>query len=79
MTQPCPDAATWIEVQLLDDDGNPVAGAKYCVELPDYSIRKGALDAQGKVRFDQIVPGEAKIQFPELDAREWKPLSGVSA
>ena len=73
MTLPCGNTATWIDVRLLYPDGRPVAGAKYRVELPDSSIQEGTLDDEGKVRFDGIVPGQAVIEFPGLDGREWKP------
>jgi hypothetical protein len=74
LTQPCPQEATWIEFCLVDEDSNPVPGAKYKVKLPDGSTQDGALDDKGKVRFDNIVPGQASISFPEIDADEWTPL-----
>jgi hypothetical protein len=74
MTQPCPDEATWIEVRLVDQDMNPVPGAKYRIQLPDSSIEEGVLDDQGRARFEQIIPGQAQVQFPEYDGREWAPL-----
>jgi hypothetical protein len=73
MIQPCDKTATWIEVRLTDEDGNPCVGASYRIQLPDSSIMLGALDDEGKVRFEQIVPGQAEIAFPEIDGREWKP------
>jgi len=73
MQVPCPNTATWIEVCLSDEDGNPMSGAEYRIQLPDCSIRLGALDEQGKVRFDGIVPGQAVVEFPEIDGREWRP------
>jgi protocatechuate 3,4-dioxygenase beta subunit len=71
--QPCNDTATWIEVRLSDEDGNAMAGAKYRIQLPDFSIMEGALDDEGKVRFDGIVPGQSLIDFPGIDGREWRP------
>jgi hypothetical protein len=76
MTTPCPPDATWIEVQLVDQDQNPVPGEKYHIKLPDSSIMEGALDKDGKVRFDNITAGQAEITFPDIDAREWGPPSG---
>jgi len=73
MIQPCDKTKSWIEVHLVDEDGNPVAGAHYKIQLPDSSIMDGSLDDQGKVRFDGIVPGTAIISFPDIDGREWKP------
>jgi hypothetical protein len=75
--QPCPKDATWIEFQLVDQDGKPVPGVTYSVRLPDNSQMQGTLDDEGKVRFGGIVPGDATISFPTIDASEWKPLSGA--
>jgi len=61
---PCPDTATWIEIELLDDDGQPVAGAEYKIKLPDGSIHKGTLDGNGLARYDGIVPGQCSVTFP---------------
>ena len=71
MKVPCPADATWIEVQLLDRNQKPMPGEKYKIQLPDSSIMTGALDKDGKVRFDNIVAGQAQITFPEIDSREW--------
>ena len=76
MKVPCPADATWIEVQLLDQDQNPVPGEKYHIKLPDSSIMEGTLDSNGKVRFDNIVPGQAEVTFPDIDSREWAPSGG---
>lgn len=73
LVAPCPADATWIEVVLVDQDGSPVANEKYHITLPDGSIQEGTLDQNGAVRFDSIVPGDAEISFPEIDAKEWKP------
>jgi hypothetical protein len=75
MTVPCPADATWIEVQLVDQDQRPMPGEKYRVKLPDSSLMEGTLDKDGKVRFDNIVAGQAEITFPEIDAREWGAAS----
>ncbi len=71
MTVPCPANATWIEVELVNKDQHPMAGEKFRIRLPDSSLKEGALDKDGKVRFDNIVAGQAQITFPEIDAHEW--------
>src|SRR5207245_932048 len=65
--------ATWIQVQLLDENGKPVPNAKYQVELSDGSTRSGTLNQQGSVRFEDIDPGDCQVSFPEIDANEWQP------
>jgi len=70
---------TFIEIQLLDEQGAPVRGVPYRITLPDGSVRTGALDAEGLARFDGIDPGECDIELPAIDGREWgRTLGGPS-
>lgn len=77
---PVPQAAaaeettSWVEIELVDEDGNPVAGENYLLELPDGSVKEGVLDSNGQVRVDGIDPGTCKISFPNMDANEWRPV-----
>ena len=64
---------SWIEIELLDDAGDPVSGARYRVTLPDGTADEGTLDAKGFARVDGFAPGECKVEFPDFDGREWKP------
>ena len=63
---------TWVEFQLIDDNGDPVANAVYMATLPDGSIMEGSLDDEGLVRFEEIDPGQCQFTFPEIHAMEWK-------
>lgn len=65
------DKKGWIEVELVDNDGEPVAGEKYEVTLPDGSVSKGALDGSGKTRIEGFEPGQCKVSFPEIDKDAW--------
>ena len=65
---------TWIAIRLIDEDGNPVPDVAYSVTLPDGSIMTGSLDDQGCARFDDIDPGQCQVSFPEIHAKEWKPV-----
>jgi hypothetical protein len=68
-------AKTWIEFQLVDEEGKPVSNASYKVKLPDGSIRNGSLDALGMTRFDDIDPGQCQITFTDIDANEWRSIN----
>ena len=61
------EATHWIQVELVYEDGSPVANEPYHIELPDGSISERKLDGSGKVRFDDINQGIARIQFPDLN------------
>ncbi len=66
---PAADEKHFIEIELVDDDGNPVAGEAYFVELPDGSSRSGRTGGDGKARIEDVDPGTAKISFPDLDKK----------
>jgi hypothetical protein len=65
---------SWIEIELVDDQENPVGGIRYRAVLPDGSVRQGSLDSRGRARLEEINPGECEISFPEVDGREWEPV-----
>jgi len=65
------EKTSWIEIELLDEEDNPVPGEKYEIELPDGTIAKGSLDGDGFARVDGVKPGECKVCFPELDGEVW--------
>ncbi|MCB9527359.1 MAG: hypothetical protein H6701_03020 [Myxococcales bacterium] len=56
----------WIEIRLVDHEGEPVANEKYRLKLPDGTVKEGTLDSQGKARVDGVLPGSAEVRFPEL-------------
>jgi type VI secretion system secreted protein VgrG len=63
---------SWIEIKLVDEDGNPVPGERYRITLPDgKTLAQGVTDEKGEARVDGIDPGNCKITFPNLDADVW--------
>jgi type VI secretion system secreted protein VgrG len=68
------DKKHWIEIELVDEDGNPVAGEPYRVTLPGgATVASGTLDHKGWARIDHIDPGTCHITFPNLDKDAWSP------
>lgn len=63
----------WIEFVLVDDDGNPVAGEPYTVDMPDGTQASGSTGADGKIRYDGIPEGNCKLTFTQLDQDAWTP------
>jgi hypothetical protein len=63
----------WLEITLVDDVGQPMAGAAYRVELENGAVLEGYLDDSGKKRFEGISKGSAKVIFPELEEEDWRP------
>jgi len=67
------DKKSWIEINLVDDEGMPVAGERYRVTLPDGStIAEGTTNEKGFARVNNIDPGSCKVTFPNLDGRAWR-------
>jgi type VI secretion system secreted protein VgrG len=63
---------SWIEIELVDEEGKPVPGEKYRITLPDgATVAEGTLDEKGFARVDGIDPGQAKVEFPDLDETCW--------
>jgi type VI secretion system secreted protein VgrG len=64
----------WIGVRLLDDNGQPLAGERYVIQLPDGTkVARGYTDKEGKVEVKGIDPGSCEIAFPDLDGATWEP------
>lgn len=64
---------TWISIVLNDTDGNPVAGERYRIELPDGRVVEGSLDSFGTAAVSGIDPGQCKVSFPCLANSMWNP------
>jgi len=57
---------TYIEIELLDDDENPIPNVAYRIMLPNQRTRMGNLDEEGRVRLEDIPPGTCTVRFPGL-------------
>ncbi len=64
---------TWVEIELVDQDGNPVPNEKYRLVLPDGTVQEGTLDENGRAGAEGIDPGTCKVSFPDIHAKEWDP------
>jgi hypothetical protein len=65
------EETSWVEIELKDDEGNPVPYESYKVVTPEGKIRRGKLDKDGLARVDGIDPGNCEITFPNLDKEGW--------
>lgn len=63
---------SWIEIELVDEEDQPVPGEKYEITLPDERVAKGTTDQNGLARIEGIDPGTCKITFPKLDKDAWE-------
>lgn len=53
----------WIEVELQDEEGNPMADEPFELHLPDGSTQNGTLDDNGFARVDSVPPGRVEVVF----------------
>jgi len=65
---------TWIQSEVVNEDGEPVANEPYRLVLTDGTTQQDVTDANGRIRVDGIAGGVCQISFPSRDAREWQPL-----
>ena len=64
----------WIEIELVDEAGKPVAGEPYSITLPDgTTVADGTLDEKGCARVENIDAGTCKVTFPNRDKAAWSP------
>lgn len=61
----------WIEIELVDEAGDPVADVAYVITAPDGTEHAGRTDGEGTARVSEIASGQCKIRFPELDKDAW--------
>ncbi len=72
--KPDEEKTSWIEIELIDENDEPVPGEKYRVTLPDESVAEGTLNEKGFARIDGIDPGTCQITFPRLDKETWEKV-----
>jgi hypothetical protein len=73
VARPARTELTWIEIQLIGEDNQPIPGERYRIELTDGSVREGRLNEEGLARVDGIDPGQCQVTFPALDEEAWVP------
>jgi type VI secretion system secreted protein VgrG len=66
------DKKHWIEINLVDEAGQPVPGERYKIKLPDGTVDEGTLDDKGHARVAGIDPGSCQITFPGRDKDAFK-------
>jgi hypothetical protein len=62
---PRKETKSWIEIEVVDDDGKPVEGYGYRLDLPDGRTMQGKLGGKGIVSVHGIDPGSATLTLVE--------------
>lgn len=64
--------APWLELELLDAEGHPLAGEPYRLKTDAGEVRTGTLDAQGRARIEGLAADAAyEVSFPGREALLW--------
>lgn len=62
---------TYIGIALVDTNKAPVPFARFVVTPPGMTPIEGTLDVNGRVRIEGVEPGTCKVEFPNLDRRDF--------
>jgi hypothetical protein len=65
---------SWIEIEMVDEEDEPVPGEKYKITLPGDSVAEGTLDENGFARVEGFEKGTCKVCFPGLDKEAWEKI-----
>jgi hypothetical protein len=66
---------TWLEVELVDQDGKPVEGEFVQIKLSDGTMAPEQMTGpNGVVRISGIPKGNCEVNFPRLYKGDWKKL-----
>jgi hypothetical protein len=66
------DPTSFLELVLVDDNGQPASGERYRITTSDDQVREGRLDSRGMARIDGITRGTCEVSFPDLAADDWR-------
>lgn len=69
---PASQPTDFVEVELVDEAGLPVAGCRVRVTPASGEPIEATTDARGVVRIETVPRGSVRISFPELDQGAWR-------
>jgi len=69
---------SWIEIELVGEDDQPIPGERYRIKLPDgETVAEGTLDDKGWARVAGFDPGSCQVCFPGLDEEAWEFIESL--
>ncbi len=60
----------FVELELKDDDDQPVGNVKYTVYLPNGGVREGYLNKDGYAKEDDLPPGKIEYKYDIRDRKQ---------
>ncbi|MCC6997194.1 MAG: phage late control D family protein [Deltaproteobacteria bacterium] len=68
-----PARSSFLEIELVGEDGSPIPGERYRVDVDGGPSHQGVTDDQGKARIEPLDAGKrCTVSFPALDADAWE-------
>lgn len=68
---------SWIEIEMVDEEGQPWPNEEYELTLADGSVKRGQLNARGLAHVNLPEKMVCQIGFPKLDRRAWERAGGA--
>jgi len=59
------DYKDYIEIELRDDEDNPISDVEYVLYVATGEIRRGTLDSDGYAKEERIPPGRCHVEFTD--------------
>jgi hypothetical protein len=53
----------WVEIEVVDAEGHPAAGARWVLTAASGPARQGTVDGQGRARITGIPPGPCTVKI----------------
>ncbi|MEM9463706.1 MAG: hypothetical protein AAGF11_56735 [Myxococcota bacterium] len=71
--QPCAGetADTWIELEVVDCQGEPLAEEEYVVISPGRARRRGVTDDRGRARIEHVESGSCQVWLPRREPEDY--------
>lgn len=69
--RPEPQPTSWVEIEMVDEEGQPWPDEYYEVTLPDGKVREGYLNQKGLAHVLLPTAETCKVAFPRLDSEAW--------
>ncbi len=69
--EPAVEPRAWIEIELADASGAPVAGERCKVTAADGTEKEATTGSDGVARFTGLPAGSCQVTFPDLDREVW--------
>jgi len=67
-----PPKTTWLELELVDQNGKPIPRERWEVITADGEERSGHLDEGGRAHLEGIKPGTCWVSYPDLEPNSWR-------